>query len=245
MRDEVPYLPDDVDFPFPSPRNIPDDIVAVGGNLSPGMLLSAYRRGIFPWFSENEPILWWSLDPRFVLFPSRVHVSRTLRREIRKKRFTLTVDQRFGEVIRSCRSMPRPGQEGTWITGAMVEAYEELHRLGYAHSVEAWRGDELAGGLYGVSLGGCFYGESMFARADNASKTAFVALAGALTDHGFALIDCQQHTTHLGSLGAIDMPRHRFLDFLEKELEKPTHQGPWDRWLPDFPWSTLWEELIA
>lgn len=232
-----------MDVQFPNPTEIDGDVIAVGGNLSPGMLLSAYRQGIFPWFSDDDPILWWSLNPRFVIIPGRIHISTSLKKLIRKKPFKLTLDMAFKQVIEGCRDSDRPGQEGTWITDDMLEAYLNLHTLGFAHSVEAWTGDELAGGLYGVSLGGCFYGESMFARQSDASKIAFVALAGVLVDAGFGLIDCQQHTQHLAAFGAIDMPRKIFLDSLTEELEKPTIKGNWGRTFPDFPDSRLWKEL--
>ncbi len=243
MADSRVYLPPDIDVDFPDPSLIDGDVIAVGGNLSPGMLLSAYRRGIFPWFSDEDPILWWSLNPRFVIFPGRIHIPRSLRKTIRKEPFELSLDRDFGAVIRGCRDSWRPEQDGTWITDDMLEAYSELHRLGYAHSVESWFDGELVGGLYGVSLGGCFYGESMFARVSEASKVAFAALSGVLRDRGFGLIDCQQHTRHLGSFGAIDMPRDSFLETLNLELEKDTVKGNWGRLFPDFPSSDLWDSL--
>ena len=233
----------DADICFPNPLSVKDDVIAVGGNLEPPMLLSAYKQGIFPWFSEDEPIIWWSLDPRFVIVPSRLHLSKSLRKSIRGNPFHLTLDDSFEEVVRGCRSARRPGQDGTWITDSMAEAYTVLHREGFAHSVEAWYEGKLAGGLYGVSLGGCFYGESMFSLRPNASKIAFAALGGILTDAGFGLIDCQQHTRHLASFGAFDMRREVFLEVLGKELEKPTLRGDWSGRFPDFPASNLWNGI--
>ena len=230
---------------FPDPLSVPGDIVAVGGNLLPGTLLAAYRRGIFPWFSEDEPIMWWSLDPRFVIFPSRLHVSRSLRKRIRRREFQLTVDRAFESVIRSCRKASRPGQEGTWIVGEIEDAYIRLHREGFAHSVESWKNGKLAGGVYGVSLGGCYYGESMFFNQTDASKVAFTALIGVLVDSGFGLVDCQQNTRHLASFGAVDMPRKTFLEALANELRKPTLGGMWDTVFPDFPESALWDRINA
>lgn len=229
---------------FPDPNGIDGDIIAVGGDLSPEMLLSAYRQGIFPWYSDEDPILWWSLDPRFVIFPGKLHISGSLRKRIRKNAFEITVDKAFHLVIAGCRDSSRPDQDGTWITDDMKEAYIRLHHLGYAHSVEAWCDGELSGGLYGVSLGGCYYGESMFSRRSDASKVAFAALAGVLFDHGFGLIDCQQHTRHLASFGAEDLPRANFLEALNRELDKPTIKGNWSRRFPDFPRSELWDDLL-
>ncbi len=238
------YLPADAETGFPDPRALEGELIAVGGNLSPELLLSGYSRGIFPWFSEGSPILWWSLNPRFVLFPQRVHISRSLKKSIRKKRFVLTLDRAFEQVLAGCRDTARPHEEGTWITAAMFDAYCRLHSLGYAHSVEAWLDNELAGGLYGVALGGCFYGESMFMRVPDASKTAFAAVTGTLTDAGFGLVDCQMHTRYLESFGAVDMPRNNFLAFLERELKKTTLQGNWSEVFPEFPDSALWRNLM-
>ncbi len=231
------------DIQFPDPSEINGDVIAVGGDLSPRMLLSAYKQGIFPWFSDEDPILWWSLNPRFVIFPGRIHISKSLRKRIRRNPFDLTLDKAFEKVLEGCRYARRPEQDGTWITDEMMEAYLNLHSLGYAHSAEAWIDGELAGGLYGVSIGGCYYGESMFSCKSDASKVAFAALAGVLVDSGFGLIDCQQHTRHLSAFGAVDMPRQNFLETLAKELEKPTIKGDWGRCFPDFPNSVLWNGL--
>ena len=213
---------------FPPPEMADESgLLAVGGDLSPRRLLLAYSLGIFPWYSEELPILWHSPDPRMVLQASRIAVSRSLRKEMRRGRFEVRLDTAFAEVIRACAMTRRPEQNGTWITDEMTDAYIELHRLGYAHSAEAWLDGELAGGLYGVSLGGVFFGESMFARASDASKVAFVALVEQLDRWGIDLIDCQVHTEHLARFGAEEWPRRRFLDALSDALEPPTRYGPW------------------
>lgn len=230
MDGDFPWLGEDTFYPFPHPETADSQgIVAVGGNLSPGMLLSAYSQGIFPWFSPGEPIIWWSLDPRFVLYPDRLHVSKSMKKFMKKKDLSVTMDHSFAEVIRACKQSPRRGQDGTWITEDMEEAYLELHRLGYAHSVEVWLKGELAGGLYGVSLGKAFFGESMFARVSNASKAALIQLNHFLARRGFHFIDCQQHTAHLESLGAIDVPRKDFIIDLDKALLPRTLKGNWSR----------------
>ncbi|HUS63187.1 MAG TPA: leucyl/phenylalanyl-tRNA--protein transferase [Kofleriaceae bacterium] len=213
---------------FPPPDHAEESgLLAVGGDLRPERLLLAYSLGIFPWYHEGIPILWYSPDPRTVLEPSGLVVSRSLRKAIRRTPYRVTLDTAFGEVIRACAKVPRPGQDGTWITRDMIRAYDRLHELGYAHSVEAWRDDELVGGLYGVSLGRAFFGESMFARADDASKIAFVALVEQLERWGVGLIDCQVHTEHLERFGAAEWPRARFLAALAAALEQPTRGGPW------------------
>jgi leucyl/phenylalanyl-tRNA---protein transferase len=240
-----PYLAEDADFPFPAPETAdPNGIVCSGGNLSPGLLLSAYRRGIFPWFSEGEPLLWWSPDPRFVLFTDELHASETMRRLLRKRRYELSLDRDFPGVIRACSSSPRPGQDGTWITEGMIEAYIELHRLGYAHSVEARSGGELVGGLYGVSLGGMFFGESMFSRADDASKAAFIPLVWRLRDEGFTLIDSQVYTDHLAGLGAREIPRNEYLRLLADRLAARTRKGDWAKLFEGFPDSRNYRSLV-
>lgn len=228
---------------FPDPRSIRGNIIAVGGNLYPQTLINAYSRGIFPWYSENEPIIWCSLDPRSMIFLPNLHVSRRLRRVIKKTDSTFTVDTAFEKVITNCRNSFRPGQNGTWITPDVLEAYCTLHSQGYAHSVECWQGGALTGGLYGVSLGGCFCGESMFYRESNASKIAFIALCGTLIDAGFGMIDCQQNTVHLDSFGAINVKRYIFYELLQRELEKETLAGSWNNIFPDFPESALWREI--
>jgi leucyl/phenylalanyl-tRNA---protein transferase len=190
-------------------------LVAVGGDLSPARLLEAYRRGIFPWYDEQTPIMWWSPDPRAVFELDNVHLSRRLRRTIRSGRFTVTVNRDFGAVIRACAVRP---EQGTWITPEMMEAYERLHRLGYAHSVEAWHGQVLGGGIYGVAVGGLFAGESMFTRVNDGSKVALAALVERLRQRGFTLFDTQFVTDHTRRLGAIEIPREEYLGRLCKAL---------------------------
>lgn len=204
-----------------------DGLLAIGGDLHPKRLLLAYAQGIFPWYSRGQPILWWSPDPRFALLPQQLHLPRTLRQTLRKRPFRLTLDTAFHDVIRACGDAPRPGQQGTWITDDMIQAYCELHRLGYAHSVEAWDGDRLVGGLYGVSLGNTYFGESMFHHAPDASKVAFACFVLQLQRWGFDLIDCQLETDHLARFGAAHLDRAEFLDRLHKSLPHPTRQGAW------------------
>lgn len=205
----------------------PNGLLAVGGDLSPRRLLLAYGSGIFPWYSRGEPILWWSPDPRMVLKPAWLHLSRSLRKGLRRADFRLTMDHAFDEVMAACGVADRPGQEGTWITPAMRRAYGELHRLGYAHSVEAWQGEALVGGLYGVALGGCFYGESMFHHVSDASKAAFVHLMEWLPERGFTLVDCQMNTHHLARFGAREVSREAFLADLAVALRLPGAPGSW------------------
>lgn len=212
----------------------PDGLLAVGGDLSVERLLLAYREGIFPWYSQDTPILWWSPEPRFVLLPGKLKVSKSMRRVLRSGRFSVTFDSAFREVIGLCKDVPRPGQPDTWITQDMLDAYHRLHQAGHAHSVEVWRDGQLAGGLYGVSLGRCFFGESMFSRESNTSKCGFITLVHALAAHGFSLIDCQVPTPHLASLGAEDMARDAFLALLREALAQPGLQGSWqDRLLSE------------
>ncbi len=213
-------------FPHPSQAS-PDGVLAVGGDLSIERLILAYKAGIFPWYNEGEPIIWWSPDPRFVLFPEQLKISKSMRQVLRRKTFQITYDTNFRGVIEACQHMPRHDQDGTWITPAMLEAYVRLHEAGYAHSVEAWQDGELVGGLYGVSLGKCFFGESMFAKVSNASKAAFIDLSLNLKEKGFVCIDCQQETAHLGSLGATCIGRDEFLDILEKNYWVESLKGKW------------------
>ena len=217
---------DDPVFPDPEEADA-DGLLAVGGDLSPQRLLTAYSNGIFPWYAEDSPILWWSTNPRLVLIPSEFHLPRSLGRVLRSGVFSFSMDRDFPGVIRGCARSPRPGQEGTWIVDEMVEAYTLLHRLGYAHSVEAWRGDELVGGLYGISLGSAFFGESMFYTVSNASKATFAMLVRQLAAWDFSLIDCQQTTHHLLRFGAREMPRFRFLAALREAMDAPTQEGVW------------------
>jgi leucyl/phenylalanyl-tRNA--protein transferase len=213
---------------FPPPEEAePNGLLAVGGDLTPDRLLLAYAMGIFPWYTDDTPILWFSPDPRGVLLPGAVVVHRSLEKRVRSGCFEITLDRAFGAVIRGCAEAPRDGQKGTWITDDMVAAYEGLHEMGFAHSVEAWKDGELVGGLYGVSLGSAFFGESMFSRETDASKVALVVLARQLERWGFELIDCQVRNDHLASLGAEEWPRERFLAALARCLHSRTRRGPW------------------
>jgi leucyl/phenylalanyl-tRNA---protein transferase len=204
----------------------PNGLLAAGGDLEPERLLAAYRRGIFPWYSDGQPILWWSPDPRSVLRPDQVHVSRSLRRSLIKGGFELRIDTAFERVVAGCAA-PRNYTNATWITDDMAAAYARLHRLGWAHSFETWRDGELVGGLYGVAIGRVFFGESMFARATDASKVALVNLAAQLQARSFALIDCQVASAHVTSLGASTVPRAKFLAELDTYCEPPGTPGPW------------------
>lgn len=229
----MPVFRLDDEIAFPPAELAEDGLLAVGGDLSVDRLVRAYSEGIFPWYGEGQPILWHSPDPRFVLVPEALHVPRRLERRIRARPFRLTLDTAFPRVIDACAAEPRPGQDGTWITVEMRDAYVELHRRGLAHSVEAWRGRELAGGLYGVSLGGVFFGESMVSRVPDASKVALVALVRQLDSWGIRLIDCQVPTDHLERFGAVPWPRRRFLVALARALGQPTRGGVWKFDVPD------------
>jgi leucyl/phenylalanyl-tRNA--protein transferase len=220
-------LRDAIEFPPPEEAE-PDGLLAIGGDLRPARLLQAYRQGIFPWYDETQPILWHSPPRRMLLLASELHVPRRLARRARQAPFRLTLDRDFAAVIRGCAEAPRPGQRGTWITPDMQRAYAELHALGYAHSVEAWEGERLVGGLYGVSLGGCFFAESMFTRRPDASKLALVALVEQLRRWSIELIDCQVHTGHMARFGAREWPRVDFLAALSAALDQPTRRGAWD-----------------
>lgn len=216
--------------PFPDPRRAtPEGLLAYGGDLTPERLLAAYAQGVFPWY-EDPPILWFSPDPRVVLLPSRVRIGRTLSKNLRRARFEVRFDSAFRAVIEACAAAPRVDQAGTWITNDMIEAYCALHALGFAHSVESWQGDELVGGIYGVSLGAAFFGESMFARRSDASKVALVHLVQHIDALGFEFLDCQAPTPHTSRLGAVDWPREEFLYVLARALDTPTLCG---RWSPD------------
>jgi len=204
----------------------PDGLLAVGGDLQPARLLAAYRRGIFPWYEDPQPILWWSPDPRAVLFPDELHVSTRLRRTLRRGTFSVSVDTCFDEVITACAA-PRKQGGGTWIGSAMQHAYRELHRLGYAHSIETWQGDQLVGGLYGIAIGRIFFGESMFSRVDDASRVALAHLAGQLRAWDFALIDCQQDTGHMRSMGTRTITRAQFRAILDANVNLPGQPSPW------------------
>lgn len=223
----LPWLEADALW-FPDPSTAlddPDGLLALGGDLSPQRLQLAYRRGIFPWFSEEQPILWWSPDPRCVIFPEDVHISRSLRRTLNSGRYRVTIDQAFAEVVDACA---RERTEGTWITPEMRHAYVDLHNLGLAHSFEAWDIDgRLVGGLYGVAQGACFFGESMFSRETNASKLVFVHCLRQLQAWGYALMDCQVENPHLLSLGATLIPRATFLSILERNIDRSPPNPAW------------------
>jgi leucyl/phenylalanyl-tRNA--protein transferase len=217
---DFPFLSENQRFKFPPPEKAKHhSVVAYGGNLSPGMLLSAYEQGLFPWYGEDDPVIWHCPDPRFVLFPEKLHVSRTMQKILRQNVFTVTFDKDFSGVITSCSQVKRPGQNSTWITVDIIEAYTELHRLGWVHSAEAYLEGELAGGCYGVLIGKVFFGESMFHLKPNASKAAFITLARMLFEKGVRLIDCQQHTSHLESRGAEDISRKEFLALLREAVK--------------------------
>lgn len=211
-------LPEEIIFPSPELAR-KDGLLAVGGDLCEERLLKAYSMGIFPWYTEDSPILWWSPDPRLILVPEEVKVSKSLRKVINKGVFRVTLNAAFEEVIQSCSEVGRKGQDGTWITEEMVEAYVRLHKAGYAHSIESWHGGELVGGLYGIILGKAFFGESMFSRTSNASKVAFIWFVEKLREQGFKLIDCQVTTGHLISLGAREVTRKEFLEMLRDALK--------------------------
>ncbi len=230
----APYLLDDVHKTIFPDVNLaltePDGLLAVGGDLSVERLVSAYQQGIFPWYSEGQPILWWSPDPRMVLKPKDIKVSRSLAKTIRKKEFEVTFDQRFKDVITACsESRIEKGQEqnDTWILNEMIAAYVQLHKAGYAHSVECWQEGKLVGGLYGLAIGNVFFGESMFSRVSNASKIAFVSLAQEIEQWGFQLIDCQVYTSHLESLGASMISRKKFLNLLQQHASNHSTTSSW------------------
>jgi leucyl/phenylalanyl-tRNA---protein transferase len=223
----IPFL--DRDDPFPPVERAmrdPNGLLAAGGDLSAARLIEAYTQGIFPWFGEDDPLLWWSPDPRMVLFTDELHVSRSLRRTVKSSRYRVSCDTAFRDVMYGCAE-PREGQDGTWITDEMVEAYSDLAARGLAHSVEAWDGDTLAGGLYGVAIGRMFFGESMFARRTDASKVAFVRLVDQLRQWGFPMIDCQMSTPHLASLGAREIGRADFLAHIRTLTRLPDQPVPW------------------
>jgi leucyl/phenylalanyl-tRNA--protein transferase len=223
----IPPHADPEDFPpLEKALNHPDGLLAMGGDLQPKRLIAAYQKGIFPWYNDNQPILWWSPSQRMVLFPEHLKISDSLRKTIRKKIFTVTLDQDFRAVIQGCAA-PRSYEPNTWITDEMVEAYCRLHELGFAHSVESWYEGELVGGLYGVALGKIFFGESMFTRISDASKVAFVHFVKQLQAWGFELIDCQMQTAHLQRFGAITIPREDFFKLLNFLYPVEGYTGEW------------------
>lgn len=219
-------LTDELRFPPPEGAS-PEGIVAIGGDFRAERLLLGYAQGIFPWPSDGLPLLWFSPDPRFALEPMHAHVGRSLRKRIRRCPFEVRFDTAFAQTIRACAQKPRPGQKGTWITPELIRGYERLHRLGYAHSIEAWQDGELVGGLYGVGLGKVFFGESMFAHAPDASKVAFSVLLAHLIEWDFRLVDCQVHTEHLERFGARAYPRAEFLARLREGIAEEGTKSPW------------------
>ncbi|MBK1716767.1 leucyl/phenylalanyl-tRNA--protein transferase [Thiocystis violacea] len=226
----IPLLDPQDRATFPDPRHAlrePNGLLAVGGDLDPTRLENAYRRGIFPWFSTGDPILWWSPDPRTILFPDQLRISRSLRKRLRKGDLTTTLDRDFPGVMLGC-AQPRDEDGGTWLVPRMIEAYQRLHAGGLAHSVEVWREGALVGGLYGVAIGRVFFGESMFSRVTDASKVALTRLCQTLAERGFGLIDCQMRTEHLIRLGAIEVPRADFIRLLERYRDPPGEIASWD-----------------
>ncbi len=215
-------------FP-PVDQASPEGLLAIGGDLRPERLLEAYRHGIFPWYNDDQPILWWSPDPRAVLFPEKLHVSRSLKRSLRQNVFTVTLDTNFRNVMEQCAG-PRPQypEGGTWITGEMLDAYTRLHDLGHAHSVETWQDGHLIGGLYGVAIGGAFFAESMFTKVDDASKVALVRLVQQLQAWNFRLIDCQQSSSHVMRFGAEEIARSDFVKYLTEAIRLPDRGGRWE-----------------
>lgn len=205
----------------------PPGLLAMGGDLTPERLVAAYRHGCFPWYSEGQPLMWWSPDPRTVLFPEELHTPRSLRKTLRQQRFRITYDKAFEQVIHAC-AQPRSTDSGTWITPAMQNSYIRLHQLGHAHSVEVWHEQQLVGGLYGIAIGRLFFGESMFARMSDASKAGFITLVQDLQQARFVLIDCQMPTEHLARFGARDIPRTRFQNYLQNHLDQPSSMV-WER----------------
>ena len=224
----IPWLAAEPVFP-PLEKALaePNGLLAAGGDLSPQRLVAAYRRGIFPWYATGEPILWWSPDPRMVMFPDELKISASLAKTLRNADYEVRLDTCFGDVVRACASKPRRGQSGTWITAEMQAAYREMHRLGYAHSVETWIGGKLAGGLYGMAIGQAFYGESMFTDSRDASKISLAHLCAHLKRRGFGIIDCQMETRHLASLGARPIPRRDFAARLEQLCSRGEAPSLW------------------
>ena len=219
---------------FPNPRFAADEgLLAFGGDLSPNRVLTAYRKGIFPWYNADDPILWWSPNPRLVLYPETFKMSKSFRRTLRKNNFKVKFDQKFAEVIHYCSKVPRKDQEGTWIIDEVQEAYKELFSMGFAHSIEVYENNELVGGLYGLAMGRAFFGESMFSLKNDASKIAFKALSDVLALRGYDFIDCQVSNNHLLSMGAVEISRDRFLDELDEALLKSSDLGSWEK----FTWE--------
>ena len=213
---------------FPDVEEAEDGLLAIGGDLTPERLIQAYYCGVFPWFSNDEPIMWWAPDPRFILLPENLKVSKSMRNILNREKFKVTFDTAFKEVINNCQKSPRKGQDGTWITEDMKKAYTVLHEKGIAHSVEVWEEDVLVGGLYGISLGTAFFGESMFSKASNASKTALISIINNDLNLNFTFIDCQIHTDHLATMGANEIPRKSFMGILASALQEESFIGSWN-----------------
>jgi len=228
----IPFLnSEQIDQSFPEVHQAltdPDGLLAAGGCLSTQRLINAYKQGIFPWYSEDSPILWWSPNPRLVVFPEKLHISKSLQKTLRKQIYQVSFDSAFTQVIEACAA-PRQGETGTWLSQDMQQAYRQLHHAGYAHSIETWHNNELVGGLYGIALGKVFFGESMFHTKTNASKIAFVSLVQQLSVWGYQLIDCQVHTSHLSSLGAEEIKRSQFCALLEQYCDTPPSPSAWQQ----------------
>ncbi|MEN6296421.1 MAG: leucyl/phenylalanyl-tRNA--protein transferase [Rectinema sp.] len=239
------YLDETGEYRFPPATSATQSgIVGYGGNLSPGALLSAYRQGIFPWPSTPALLRWCSPNPRFIISQGSLYITESARKSLKKALrrgapYTLTLDKAFSDVINNCATVPRPGQPGTWIFPNLVKGYTELHRLGYAHSVEVWKNKALVGGLYGVSIGAAFFGESMFSLESNASKIGFLSLAATLFERGFTFVDCQVYTPYLALMGGLEVPRPLYLSTLNHALAAPTLKGNWSGVFPDFPDTEL------
>lgn len=223
------YELDPKNYWFPDVEEAEDGLLAIGGDLSIERLISAYKKGIFPWYSDGEPILWWSPDPRFILYLDELKISKSMRNILNKGTFKVTFDSSFEKVIQKCQQVPRKEQDGTWITSEMQDAYIQLHKAGFAHSVEVWKGENLVGGLYGVSLGRVFFGESMFSLVSNASKVALISLSKQLFEWEFEFIDCQVPTEHLKTLGAVEIDRISFIEKLATVLQYESRIGSWAR----------------
>ena len=232
---DIPWLdPQNYNFPpITSALTEPNGLLAAGGDLHPKRLIQAYRLGIFPWYEESQPILWWSPSPRAVLFPAEIHISRSLKKRLRQGIYRVTCDTVFTDVVQACANVVRKGPQGTWITNPMLEAYTELYTMGVAHSIEVWRGDELVGGLYGIAIGRIFFGESMFSRCTDSSKVALVSLAKQLQTWGFALIDCQISNPHLLSLGAVEISKEQFHTILDTNIDSNSPQYWSNSWSSD------------
>lgn len=231
---DFPYLPAEIDFEFPA-CDSDDGVVAIGGDLSPGMLFSAYRRGIFPWYNDDaSPVIWHSPNPRFVLFPEKLHISKKFKAFLKKQIWSVHLDRDFAQVIACCACQPRSGQNGTWITDSMQAAYLELHKLGFAHSCEVYEEDIFIGGLYGINLGKVFFGESMVSLKSQASRYAFIKFVQYFTQRGLALIDCQQKTQYLEGLGGQDIPRDTFIHLLTSHGQDQYWGGNWAKLFSDF-----------